>query len=80
MLVSTITRTAPIKVAERSRLSGAEFLSLSKEELATKFSEKQDCINRFVEDLGEMPLVTSQLRFDPALYKVFFFHSIYLFN
>ncbi len=46
MLVSTITRTAPVKVAERSRLSGAEFLSFTKEELATKFAEKQDCMNR----------------------------------
>jgi len=69
MLVSTITRTAPVKVAERSRLSGAEFLSFTKEELATKFAEKQDCMNRFAEDLGEMPLVVSQVRFDPTLYK-----------
>jgi len=69
MLVSTITRRAPVKVAQRNRLSTNEHMIMSKEELATRFQEKQNCINRFAEDLGEMSLVESQLRLDPVLYK-----------
>lgn len=33
------------------------------------FQERQICMNKFFEDFGYMPLMTSQLRLDPTLYK-----------
>ena len=34
------------------------------------FQERQICMNKFFEDFGYMPLMTSQLRLDPTLYMM----------
>lgn len=33
------------------------------------FSQQQDCLNQLAEWFGYMPLVSSQLRLDPVLFK-----------
>lgn len=34
-----------------------------------RFSQRQDCLNQLADWFGYMPLVSSQLRLDPVLYK-----------
>lgn len=34
-----------------------------------RFSQQQDCLNQLVDWFGSMPLVSSQLRLDPVLFK-----------
>ncbi|XP_042649546.1 exostosin-like 1 isoform X4 [Tyto alba] len=36
---------------------------------ARRFSQRQDCLNQLVDWFGYMPLVSSQLRLDPVLFK-----------
>ncbi|MBN3271352.1 EXT1C protein, partial [Polyodon spathula] len=71
-LVSAVTQLPPIKVIQRKQY---------KEVLSTQgmkslhwanpdhFSQRQDCMNVFAHWFGYMPLVHSQLRLDPVLFK-----------
>lgn len=67
-LVSHVTKQAPIKVTQRKKYKDA---SAPRDELveAEEFSQKQTCINIFSSGFGYMPLVKSQLRLDPVLFK-----------
>uniref|UniRef100_A0A8C4YW79 Exostosin-like 1 n=1 Tax=Gopherus evgoodei TaxID=1825980 RepID=A0A8C4YW79_9SAUR len=56
-LVSAVTKLPPIKVTQKKQ----------HQEAAPQ--QRQDCLNRFAAWFGYMPLVHSQLRLDPVLFK-----------
>lgn len=66
-LVAHVGKNAPIKVAQRRRMSYKN--TPNKAIRVREFKEKQNCMIRFVEDFGEMPLINSQVRMDPVLFK-----------
>ena len=67
-LVSHVTKQAPIKVTQRKKykdITAQRDVFLE----AEQFSQKQTCMNIFSSGFGYMPLVRSQLRLDPVLFK-----------
>uniref|UniRef100_A0A8B9IFG0 EXT1C protein n=1 Tax=Anser cygnoides TaxID=8845 RepID=A0A8B9IFG0_ANSCY len=67
VLVAAVTKLPPIKVAQRKQHKEAV-----KGTAATSgrgFSQQQDCLNQVADWFGYMPLVSSQLRLDPVLFK-----------
>jgi len=67
-LVSHFSKKSPIKVTQRKRMTAkreTEDLDLRLQ----NFNQKQECMTRFSEDFGEMPLILSQTRLDPVLFK-----------
>ncbi|CAK8683774.1 unnamed protein product [Clavelina lepadiformis] len=80
MLVSHVTRRPPIKVTQKKQYKDtspnqAQSGVLPSGGVITKwsdpqhFAERQVCMKSFVESFGYMPLMMSEIRFDPALYK-----------
>ena len=67
-LVSHVTKQAPIKVTQRKKYKDATAQRYELTE-AEQFGQKQTCINIFSSGFGYMPLVKSQLRLDPVLFK-----------
>ncbi|XP_030074770.1 exostosin-like 1 isoform X3 [Microcaecilia unicolor] len=72
-LVSAVTKLPPIKVSQRKEhkdaLSQQDLKSSTLSIVNLRFSQRQDCVNQFVSWFGYMPLVHSQFRFDPVLFK-----------
>nr|CAG4638269.1 EOG090X01LY [Cyclestheria hislopi] len=69
-LVSNITGKAPIKVTPRKKFKCPE--CVNNEMLSADLShmvERSDCINRFVNIYGMLPLQSVEFRADPVLYK-----------
>ena len=77
-LVAHVVRHPPIKLSQRHSVSQSSSLSsdqlrvltaadgpVAQRELATRHY----CLNRFVEEFGYMPLLRSEVRYDPLLYK-----------
>ncbi|XP_010001969.1 PREDICTED: exostosin-like 1 [Chaetura pelagica] len=71
-LVAAVTKLPPIKVTQRKQHKE----SMSQQVKGTagaaggrRFSQRQDCLNQLVDWFGYMPLVSSQLRLDPVLFK-----------
>lgn len=69
-LVSNITGKAPIKVTAKKKFrcpecTNTEMLSAD----LTHMIERTQCINRFTEVFGYMPLMPVEFRADPVLYK-----------
>ncbi|KAJ3608957.1 hypothetical protein NHX12_023485, partial [Muraenolepis orangiensis] len=71
-LVSAVTHLPPIKVAQRKQhkelpvpqsTSGGLWVN------PEHFNQRQECINAFASWFGYMPLVHSQFRLDPVLFK-----------
>jgi len=68
-LVSHITKHPPIKVTQRKKYKDT-MLQIDGVGVATdQFNQKQTCMNIFYSGFGYMPLVKSQLRLDPVLFK-----------
>uniref|UniRef100_A0A663N8N3 Glycosyl transferase 64 domain-containing protein n=1 Tax=Athene cunicularia TaxID=194338 RepID=A0A663N8N3_ATHCN len=77
VLVAAVTKLPPIKVTQRNW--GAEPLTPCSPPAKVKgtagaaggrrFSQRQDCLNQLADWFGYMPLVSSQLRLDPVLFK-----------
>jgi len=67
-LVSHVTKRPPIKVTQRKKYKDA---IAQRDDLAEaeQFSQKQTCMNIFFSGFGYMPLIKSQLRLDPVLFK-----------
>lgn len=71
-LVSSVTHMPPIKVAQRKQykemptLQGTKMAPWANPE---HFTQRQECVNTFVSWFGYMPLMHSQLRLDPVLFK-----------
>nr|XP_033812679.1 exostosin-like 1 [Geotrypetes seraphini] len=72
-LVSAVTKLPPIKVSQkkehRDPPSQQNLKSSALSMANLRFSQRQDCVNQFVSWFGYMPLVHSQFRFDPVLFK-----------
>jgi len=69
-LVANITGKAPIKVAPRKKFKCPECVNM--EMLSVDLShmtERSECINRFAEIYGHLPLQSVEFRADPVLYK-----------
>uniref|UniRef100_A0A663ENM4 Exostosin like glycosyltransferase 1 n=1 Tax=Aquila chrysaetos chrysaetos TaxID=223781 RepID=A0A663ENM4_AQUCH len=72
VLVAAVTKLPPIKVTQRKQHKE----SVSQQVKGTtgaaggrRFSQHQDCLNQLADWFGYMPLVSSQLRLDPVLFK-----------
>ncbi|XP_065600625.1 exostosin-like 1 isoform X1 [Cyrtonyx montezumae] len=71
LLVAAVTKLPPIKVTQWKQHTEA-VSQLVKGTVAgstRRFSQQQDCLNQLVDWFGSMPLVSSQLRLDPVLFK-----------
>lgn len=80
-LVANFTRKAPIKVAPRKKFKCPECTNT--EMLSADLShmiERSECINRFTEIYGVIPLKTVEFRADPVLFKDNFPEKLKRFN
>ncbi|KAI7798859.1 exostosin-1c, partial [Triplophysa rosa] len=71
-LVSAVTHLPPIKVAQRKQYKEMPALQGSKTAPWANpehFTQRQECVNTFASWFGYMPLVHSQFRLDPVLFK-----------
>ncbi|XP_046809443.1 exostosin-1 [Lucilia cuprina] len=67
-LVSHVTRKAPIKVTQRKGYKDRE-TGRSPWNDPDHFIQRQSCLNTFAAVFGYMPLVRSNMRLDPILYR-----------
>ncbi|KAK2886879.1 hypothetical protein Q8A67_015107 [Cirrhinus molitorella] len=71
-LISSVTHLPPVKVAQRKQykemptLQGTKMAPWANPE---HFTQRQECVNTFASWFGYMPLVHSQFRLDPVLFK-----------
>ncbi|KAK3532048.1 hypothetical protein QTP86_003544 [Hemibagrus guttatus] len=71
-LVSSVTHLPPIKVAQRKQykeMPSPQSTNMAPWANPEHFTQRQECINTFASWFGYMPLVHSQLRLDPVLFK-----------
>ncbi|XP_062818218.1 exostosin-like 1 [Anolis carolinensis] len=72
-LVSAATKRPPIKVTQKKQHRESPASQMLKSAPPSngnlQFSQRQDCVNQFVSWFGYMPLVHSQFRLDPVLFK-----------
>ncbi|XP_067167453.1 exostosin-like 1 isoform X2 [Apteryx mantelli] len=69
-LVAAVTKLPPIKVTQRKQhKEPGDQQDTAASAGARRFSQRQDCLNQLVDWFGYMPLVSSQLRLDPVLFK-----------
>ncbi|XP_060114087.1 exostosin-like 1 [Heteronotia binoei] len=72
-LVSAVTKLPPIKVTQKKQHRDVPLPQLLKSAPTSngnlRFSQRQECVNQFVAWFGYMPLVHSQFRLDPVLFK-----------
>ncbi|XP_072357134.1 exostosin-1-like isoform X1 [Scyliorhinus torazame] len=71
-LVSAVTKLPSIKVTQKKQYKETLMQQGSKSTLWANpdhFTQRQNCINTFASWFGSMPLVQSQLRLDPVLFK-----------
>ncbi|NXL89308.1 EXT1C protein, partial [Alectura lathami] len=67
LLVAAVTKLPPIKVTQRKQHK--EAVSQPVGPGSRRSSQQQDCLNQLADWFGSMPLVSSQLRLDPVLFK-----------
>uniref|UniRef100_A0A8C5RM95 Glycosyl transferase 64 domain-containing protein n=1 Tax=Laticauda laticaudata TaxID=8630 RepID=A0A8C5RM95_LATLA len=72
-LVSAVTKLPPIKVTQKKHLRESPPQQVGRHAWEPKgslhFAQRQECVNRFAAWFGYMPLVHSQFRLDPVLFK-----------
>ncbi|XP_062449904.1 exostosin-like 1 isoform X2 [Rhea pennata] len=71
-LVAAVTKLPPIKVTQWKQHRepvGQQVEDTAASAGALRSSQRQDCLNQLVDWFGYMPLVSSQLRLDPVLFK-----------
>ena len=77
-LVTHVVRHPPIKLSQRHSVGQSSSLSTDQLRMLPPtdgvFAQRQlaarhYCLNRFVEHFGYMPLLRSEVRYDPLLYK-----------
>uniref|UniRef100_A0A663NA90 EXT1C protein n=1 Tax=Athene cunicularia TaxID=194338 RepID=A0A663NA90_ATHCN len=66
VLVAAVTKLPPIKVTQRKQHKDMGTAGAAG---GRRFSQRQDCLNQLADWFGYMPLVSSQLRLDPVLFK-----------
>ncbi|KAK2518677.1 Extl1 [Columba guinea] len=69
VLVAAVTKLPPIKVTQRKQHKENVPQQVKGTAGGRRFSQRQDCLNQLADWFGYMPLVSSQLRLDPVLYK-----------
>jgi len=77
-LVAHVVRHPPIKLSQRHSVGQSSSLSTYQVRMLPpadglvarrKLATRHYCLNRFVEEFGYMPLLRSEVRYDPLLYK-----------
>lgn len=68
MMVSHVTRKPPIKVTQRKAYKDRESVRSPWND-PDHFIQRQSCLNTFAAVFGYMPLLRSNMRLDPVLYK-----------
>ncbi|KAM9436190.1 exostosin-1a isoform 2-T2 [Clarias gariepinus] len=71
-LVSAVTRMPPIKVTQKKQYKETMMGQTSRASRwadPDHFAQRQTCMNKFASWFGSMPLVHSQMRLDPILFK-----------
>lgn len=68
LMVSHVTRKSPIKVTQRKAYKDRESVRSPWND-PDHFIQRQSCLNTFAAVFGYMPLLRSNLRLDPVLYK-----------
>lgn len=68
LLVSHVTRKPPIKVTQRKAYKDRESIRSPWND-PDHFIQRQSCLNTFAAVFGYMPLLRSNLRLDPVLYR-----------
>ncbi|XP_037100418.1 exostosin-1 isoform X3 [Syngnathus acus] len=71
-LVSAVTKQAPVKVTQKKQYKETMMSQGSKSSRwadPDHFAERQTCVNTFSRWLGFMPLLHSQMRLDPLLFR-----------
>ncbi|NWU59616.1 EXT1C protein, partial [Dromas ardeola] len=72
VLVAAVTKLPPIKVTQRKQHKETvpqQVKGTAGTAGGRRFSQQQDCLNQLADWFGYMPLVSSQLRLDPVLFK-----------
>ncbi|KAM6108463.1 exostosin-like 1 [Pterocles gutturalis] len=72
VLVAAVTKLPPIKVTQQKQHKEnvpQQVKGTAGTAGGRRFSQHQDCLNQVVDWFGSMPLVSSQLRLDPVLFK-----------
>ena len=70
LLVSRVTRRPPIKLSQGLPAQWADPADVgSAHGRRQRFAQRQACLGKFVEQFGYMPLLHSELRLDPVLFK-----------
>ncbi|KAF4074102.1 hypothetical protein AMELA_G00250770 [Ameiurus melas] len=71
-LVSAVTKLPPIKVTQKKQYKETMMVQTSRASRwadPDHFAQRQTCMNKFASWFGSMPLVHSQMRLDPVLFK-----------
>uniref|UniRef100_A0A8C8G4F5 Uncharacterized protein n=1 Tax=Oncorhynchus tshawytscha TaxID=74940 RepID=A0A8C8G4F5_ONCTS len=68
-LVSAVTKLPPIKVTQKKQYKETMMQQTSRWADPDHFSQRQTCMNSFSGWFGFMPLLHSQMRLDPVLFK-----------
>ncbi|KAK7886614.1 hypothetical protein WMY93_026235 [Mugilogobius chulae] len=71
-LVSSVTKLPPIKVTQKKQYKETMMGQTSRASRwadPDHFAQRQTCMNKFANWFGTMPLVHSQMRLDPVLFK-----------
>lgn len=73
-LVANLTGKSPIKVAPRKKFKcpecvNADPFSVDLSDMTAHMTERSECINRFANIYGRLPLRAVEFRADPVLYK-----------
>ena len=68
-LVADITRKPPIKILPQKTFQDLYSRNSKYSKLVQVFDLRQRCMESLVDIFGYMPLLTSQVRMDPLLYK-----------
>ncbi|XP_061870433.1 exostosin-like 1 isoform X3 [Colius striatus] len=72
VLVAAVTKLPPIKVTQQKQhkdIIPQQVKGTARMASGQHFSQQQDCLNQLADWFGYMPLVSSQLRLDPVLFK-----------
>ncbi|XP_070998612.1 exostosin-1a-like isoform X1 [Oncorhynchus clarkii lewisi] len=71
-LVSAVTKLPPIKVTQKKQYKETMMVQTSRASRwadPDHFAQRQSCMNKFASWFGSMPLVHSNVRLDPVLFK-----------
>ena len=68
-LIANVTGKPPIKVAPRQKFKCPECQNYGLSADLVHMVERSECVNKFAEIYGCMPLKTIEFRADPVLYK-----------